>query len=84
MLDIQDIAILRGMFTENNRIFKVEIRDEMHALIKASEAGLIREIQATESRILEAMGSMMDVQIAPRLEEHDADILTIKQHLRLA
>ncbi len=88
MLDTKDIEILRGMFRENNEIFgaqlKREIRDEIHASIKASESGLIREIRATETRILDAMGSMMDVQIAPRLDEHDAEILTIKRHLKLA
>ena len=77
MLDKKDIEILRGMFRENNEIFatqlKREIRDEIHSFIRASE-----------SRILDAMGSMMDVQIAPRFDEHHEEILTIKRHLKLA
>lgn len=55
MLDNNDIALLKGMFeaqdtrfhhiiTENNRVLKREIRDEVHSLIAASETRVITHI----------------------------------------
>ena len=95
MLDKNDIAILWGMFTENNSILKREIRDEMHALIKASEAGLIREIRSTEGRMITRMDSMkqeitdgvidvIDDNILPQVQELRENVVMIKRHLKLA
>lgn len=55
MLDKEDIALLRGMFIENNAILKREIRDEIHSVVNAavfaSEQRMMKEIHAVEGRI---------------------------------
>ena len=87
MLSKNDVTMLRGMFgellEENNHILKRENRDEMHALIKASEAGIIRRVDVMEERILDAVGSVVDLQISPRLYDCEQQILKLKQHVQL-
>ena len=68
----------------NNYVLKREIRDEMQTLIKASEAGIIRRMDVMEERLLDAIGSMVDVQISPQIERCEDDIVIIKRQLKLA
>ncbi|MEK9155596.1 MAG: hypothetical protein AAB839_03015 [Patescibacteria group bacterium] len=81
MLDQKDIHNLRGMFgellRENNEIFgrelKRDIRDEMHALIAASERRVIGEI--TE---------FIASSLLPQIDDHDRRIVRIEGRLKIA
>jgi len=94
MLDAKDIEILRGMFSENNQILKREIRDEMHALLKASGAGLIRRMDVMEEGLIRRMNMMKDEvidgtldilndDVLPRVHVLERDMITVKQELKL-
>jgi hypothetical protein len=76
------IETVPGMMRENNEIFgaqlKREIRDEIHSFIKASEAGLIRRMNAMEERLVQQMGSgfesmneLLDDGILPQIDSLD-------------
>lgn len=91
MLNKNDIQVLRGMFRENNEQLKREIRDEMHSVVKASEAAMIRRMDALEydvqKDIQTTRDDIIDVindGILLQLEEHDREIRSIKHHLTLA
>jgi hypothetical protein len=80
-----------GMIEANNHVLKREIRDEVHSLIKASEAGLIRRMDAMEERLIqrmdsgfESMNELIDDGILPDIGQHGREILLIKSHLKLA
>ncbi len=83
-MDAKDIAQLRELFAEqdkkftvalkqNNQDLKVEIRDEVHAVIAASE-----------KRIIDAVGEILDASVLPQITELQREITVIKQHLQLA
>lgn len=84
MFDTNDIELLRGMFKEqdsrllnaikeNNHDLKKEIRDEIHALITASEKRIVTEIS-----------ELLDTAVLPQITELQTDMATVKQHLHLA
>ncbi len=79
-----DIIQLKALFAEqdkrfvvalkqNNQDLKVEIRDEVHALIVAAE-----------KRIISAVGEILDASVLPQITELQREITVIKQHLQLA
>lgn len=92
MLSKNDIQILRGMFRENNEVFgsrlKREIRDEVHALIAASESKVIHrletKIESIKEEIIDGIIDTLDRDIYPRLDGHDGDIVQLKLHVGLA
>lgn len=55
MLSKNDIRVLRGMFEENNHVLKREIRDEMRALISASETKVIHRLETKIEHVKEEM-----------------------------
>lgn len=88
MLDAQDIATLRQMFAEqdrrfvdamkeNNKDLKIEIREETHALIAASEKRVIETI-------VSSIGEILDTSVLPQIAELQRDTTIVKQHLQLA
>ncbi|MFA6017992.1 MAG: hypothetical protein WCT28_01380 [Patescibacteria group bacterium] len=75
----------------NNHILKREIRDEVHSLIKASEAGLIRRMETLEEKLTKRMDEgfssileLIDEGLIPQIQEHERDIQLIKRELKLA
>ena len=83
-----DIAQLRELFAEqdkkfivalkqNNRDLKVEIRDEVHALIAAAEKRIIETV-------VSSIGEILDAAVLPQITELQREITVIKQHLQLA
>lgn len=75
----------------NNHILKMEIRDEVHSLIKASEAGLIRRMDVLEEKLTKRMDEgfssvleLIDDGLIPQIQEHERDIQLIKRELKLA
>jgi hypothetical protein len=78
MLSKNDIQILRGMFEENNHVLKREIRDEMHALIAASESKVIHRIELVKEEIIDGIIDTLDRDVYPRLNGHDQDIVRLK------
>lgn len=86
MLSKNDIQVLRGMFRENNEVFgsqlKREIRDEVRALIAASESKVIRHLEAkidsVKEEIIDGIIDTLDGNIYPRLDGHDQDIARLK------
>lgn len=87
MLDQHDIELLRGLFAEqdkrflaaiktNNQDLKREIRDEVHALISASEQRIKTEITAN-------IAELLDNAILPQIADLQRDMTLVKQHLQL-
>lgn len=74
MLDKKDIEILRKMFQENNELFgsclKREMRDEMHAIVRASERRVIGEIT-----------DFIAQSLLPQIDDHDVRISRLEQRL---
>ncbi len=68
MLDKNDIQILREMFRENNSIFGRELRDEMRALIRASEHRVIGEIT-----------DFIANAILPQIDDHEVRITRLEK-----
>lgn len=64
MFTKKDIEILKGMFLENNAILRLEMRDEMHALIIASENRLRKDIHQVREGVVELIDSTILPQIA--------------------
>ncbi len=92
MLSKNDIQILRGMFRENNEVFgsqlKREIRDEMHALISASESKVIHRLEAkiesVKEEIIDGIIDVLDRDVYPRLDGHDQDIAQLRLQVGIA
>lgn len=87
-MNVNDIAQLRELFAEqdkkftvalkqNNRDLKVEIRDEVHALIAAAEKRIIETV-------VSSIGEILDAAVLPQITELRREITVIKQHLQLA
>lgn len=87
MLNTKDVKMLRGMFGElleaNNHVLKREIRDEVHSLIKASEAGLIRRMDAMEQRLHNDLISFIDDDYSPRMYGCEQGLAFVKHHLKV-
>jgi len=100
MLTAKDEKKMRGLMSEilrdalilNNEVFgsqlKREIRDEMHALISASESKVIRhlesKIESVKEGIIDGIIDTLDRDIYPRLDGHDRDIAQLKIAARIA
>ena len=91
MLDKQDIALLEGLFEKQEKRFdiklenlKIDLRDEIHSNISASEARMIARMDAMEKRIVSDITDFIDDAILPQIEKHNVDIRHIKTHLNLA
>ncbi len=92
MLNKKDIAILRGMFAENNEIFgrqlKREIRDETYSIVNAavfaSEQRLIKRMDEIKEEIIDGITEVIDDGVLPQIEEHRVETVKIKQYLQLA
>ncbi len=98
MLDKEDIAVLRGMFTENNAILKREIRDELHSVVNAavfaSEQRMMKEFERVQKEfervheeiegVKDAVIDLVDETIMPKIEDNRMEIVAIKRHLSLA
>lgn len=93
MLNANDIALLRGMFVENNEVFgrqlKREMRDEIHSVVNAavfaSEERLMKEIQVIHQEISDVKDAVIDLvddNILPKIEEHSREIAAIKRQMR--
>ena len=69
MLTKQDMLLLRGMFsevlTQNNVELKRDIRDEVHALIAASEDRMLGRMELMKHEIIE----FLDQTILPQIHE---------------
>lgn len=69
------------MFTDilkqNNQDLKKEIRDEMYALISASEYRI--KIEITEN-----ISDLLDTSILPQIADLQRDMTLVKHHLQLA
>lgn len=83
------IETVPGMMRENNEIFgsqlKREIRDEIHSLIKASEAGLIRRMDEMEIRLIQrmdggfdAINELIDDGILPQVNDLDRRVTRLE------
>lgn len=86
MLDKNDVALLRGMFLENNEVFgrqlRRELRDEIHSVVNAA-------VFASEQRLMQRMDEMQDGilevindGILPQIEENRLDIIAIKRQIQ--
>lgn len=99
MLSKDDIKVLRGMFRENNEVlrkdFGREIRDEVHALIAASEHRVTAKIEAKiEKEITSVRGEihelrmevveLIDTSILPQIADLQQDMIVVKHKLKLA
>lgn len=99
MLNAKDIAVLQGMFLDqekrfdrkleerleaNNHILKREIRDEMHSLMKASEAGLIRRMDEMKVEIVDGILEVLNDDVLPRVHVLEEDMIVVKHELKLA
>lgn len=96
MLDTKDIQMLERMFGKilaeglraNNEVFgsqlKREIRDEMRALLSASETRIMKKAHEIKVEIIDGITDVLDEGVLPRLDEHDREIRVIKRHLKLA
>ncbi len=67
-----------GMIEANNHILKREIRDEIHSLIKASEAGLIRRMDAIKGEILDGVAEIIDDRVLPQIDDLDRRVLHLE------
>ena len=95
MLDKQDIALLEGMFArhtvhfkeildQNNHDLKREIRDEMHSLLAALKTEFKTEIAALKVEIITGVTDLIDDGILPQIDDLRADMIVVKEHLKLA
>ena len=69
MLDKNDIQILRQMFVEFKTDFKVEIRDEMRALLRIQKKEIIADLT-----------DFMSEQILPQIDDHESRLIRLEQH----
>jgi len=93
---LQDV--LPRMFLEQEKKFdqkledlRLDIRDEIHSVVKASEAGLIRRMEDIEEKLTKrtddgfsSVLELIDGGLIPQIQEHDRDMHLIKRHLKLA
>ncbi|MDQ5952344.1 MAG: hypothetical protein QG626_472 [Patescibacteria group bacterium] len=68
MFDKQDIAILKGMFSD----VKIEMRDEIRA-----------ESLRLENKILHGVAEMFDISILPQVSELDHRVTNLERRVRL-
>ncbi len=88
MLDKKDIQILQGMFLQNNAILKQDIckemREEMQAMITASEHRLIARMDRLRTEIVTDVAEVLDECILPQIADLQNDMTMVKRHLKLA
>lgn len=63
---------------------KVDLRDEMHSSISASEHRLMAKMDALEVRVVSNVCDFLDQAIIPQIKDLQTDVVVIKQHLKLA
>lgn len=88
------LDVLPGMFREHEIRFdqklddlKMNLRDEIHSTVKASEAGLIRRMDALEQEMKEGFQTVLEVideGIDPQIQEQKKDIAFLKRYLKIA
>ncbi len=83
-LDAKVPRMIEERLEANHHILKRDIRDEMHALIKASEAGIIRRIDVMEERLHKDLEEFIDDNYSPRMYDAEQQILKISGSLKLA
>jgi hypothetical protein len=69
MFSKQDIAILKGMFSDAKR----ENRDELHSTV-----------QASENRILQNLAEMLHVSVLTQIDNLENEITSIKAVIKMA
>ncbi len=70
MFDKQDIAILKGMFHDQ----KIEMRDEIHSCIAASEARMMARMDKLHATTTSDIVDFIDQAIIPQINDlHAAD-----------
>lgn len=94
MLSKNDMSALRGLMREaiidtvpgmiesNNHILKREIRDEVHSLIKASEVGILRRMDAMHNglrtEILDGVAEIIGERIVPQIDDLDRRVTRLE------
>ena len=86
MLSKNDLNELRGIMREvveeNNGVLKREIRDEVHSLIKASEAGLIRrmdeKMDQMKTEILDGVDDIVGGSLLPQIDDLDRRVIRLE------
>jgi len=95
MLSKNDIAILRGMFTENNKIwdakldqrfdaFEIRFADFKHEIRDEIHAVVNATVTASERRVIEEITEFIGEEVLPQIDEHTRQIAVINRHLKLA
>ena len=99
MLSKNDIALLRGMFLENNHIlskefdekldirfadFRHEIRDEIHAVVQGAVFASEERLGKKIDTLRDDLLEVINEDILPQIEEHTRQIGIINRHLKLA
>jgi hypothetical protein len=79
MLDTKDFQMLREMIGVMLTDQKIEIRDEIHSLIKASEARLMRHAAMMREEILDGVSTFIDDQLLPQIDNHERRIVRLER-----
>jgi len=99
MLSKKDVALLRGMFQEQEvRIearfdqklddLKESIRDEMYSVVNgavsASEHRMMKRMDEIKEEIIDGITEIIDEGILPQISDLQADMRRVKTHLQMA
>lgn len=95
MLSKKDVALLRGMFQEQEGRFdqklddlRVDLRDEIHSVvngaISASEARMMKRMNEIKEEIIDGITEIIDEGILPRISDLQSDMRRVKNHLQMA
>ncbi len=67
--------VLRGELDD----VKVEMRDEIHSCIAASEHRMMKRMDAMEERILDGVADIISDRILPQLDDHDVRLIRLER-----
>lgn len=99
MLSKKDIAILQGMFVENNKVwdaslkkrldqrfvaFEIRFDDFKHEIREEIHAVVTAAVTASERRVIDEITEFIGEGVLPQIDEHTRQISVINRHLKLA
>lgn len=95
MLSQKDIALLRGMFQEQDSRFdqklcdlRLDVRDDIHSCIVASEKRMMRNLEErlneVKVEIIDGITDILDEFVFPPITELETDMTRVKGRLQMA
>ncbi|MFZ2681982.1 MAG: hypothetical protein WAZ14_02735 [Patescibacteria group bacterium] len=84
MLNKQDIALLKGMLEIQKKDIILDVRDEIHSCISASEARMMAKMHDMKIDIIHDVAELIDGSILPQTSDLDRRVSRLERYVKIA